>query len=138
MESSYDFDAHEWDVWTPISGGMVGIKDRDVTGEDPEAGLPVMATNDRGEFIRSEVLSWWFRCNWAGKPLREDHLDTDPMPGVLKLRVQLTDDITYTAICAAVAIWNMPNVGVLYRKVTEVFEWPDGTRKVGNEWHYAA
>lgn len=133
---SYDFDAHEWDVWTLINGGLVRVKGRDVSTENAEVGLPVMARNDRDEFIRSEVRGWWFRCNWAGRPLREGDTNWAAMPGVLKLRVQLDEQVAYTVVCAAILVWNMPNLGVPYRKIIDVYEWPDGTRKIGDEWHH--
>lgn len=131
-----NLDAPEWSVWTPISGGLATIKDREMPAdaEDADAGLPIMATNSRGEFIRCEVIGWWFRCNWAGQPLSEDDPETAPMPGVLKLRVQLTDTITYTIICAPVLVWNMPNTGVPYKKIISVYEWPDGTKKICDTW----
>lgn len=140
--TALDVTAPEWSTWTPVSGALAHVKNLEpsdlvdnVNEEDSPAGLPILATNDRGEFIRSDFRGIWYRCNWVGQPLPPGDPDTTPMPGVLKLRVQLTERVTYTVIAAAVLVWHMPNVGVCYKKITEMHEWPDGTRKIGNEWH---
>lgn len=107
-----------WPTWHIISGG-------------PD--FPLIATNGRKEFIRSDVVGCWHRCNAAGEHLGEP----EPMPGILKLRTQLRGGVMFTTVLAPFGVVEFPG-GVLYRGLTEIWEQPDGSTKVGDTWHMAS
>lgn len=113
-KSALDLD--HWPNWTPISGG-------------PEP--PVIATNGRKEFIRCDVAGCWHRCDATG-----EHID-EPMPGILKIRVQLKHGTMYTYVLAPYSVFEFPG-GVLYRKITEIWEHASGDTKIGDTWHMAS
>lgn len=124
--SGPNLDDDSWPVWRPVSGGLTDVDSNHTT--PPEDGLPVMATNDRGEFIRSEFAGMWHRCDWAGRP------NGEPLPGLFKLRVHLGDGVHYTTVCAPLLVYELPNVGTFYRKITEIWEMPDGAVRVAGTW----
>jgi len=127
---SLDLEHDSWPVWWPISGGLLDVdSDRPRSAED---GLPTMATNEQGDFIRSEFAGLWFRCDWAGRP------NGEPLPGLFKLRVHLGDGVHYTVVSAPLLVWELPHVGAAYRKITEVWELADGATRIGGTWTFPA